>query len=75
MLFVDVPGILPQRFLPKQPNTDENMTEKNMGRPNLTKKNMPDADQTGKDMAIAGLMAENMAGADGFFIACLQRKI
>ena len=67
--------VLPQRFLPKQPNTDENMTEKNMGRSNLTKKNMPDADQTGKDMAIAGLMAENMAGADGFFIACLQRKI
>ena len=51
------------------------MTEKNMGRSNLNEKNMPDADQTGKDMAIAGLMAENMAGADGFFIACLQRKI
>lgn len=67
--------VLPQRFLPKQPITDENMTEKNMGRSNLTKKNMPDADQTGKDMARAGLMAENMAGADGFFIACLQRKI
>ena len=67
--------VLPQRFLPKQPNTDENMTEKNMGRPNLTKKNMPDADQTGKDMGESSLMAENMAGADGFFIACLQRKI